>query len=154
MRNPSKKTAINWIKNLEEVKDEITKNNNKYLTNLLREKKMSHIWHPFLKENNIIYLDGGFLKWNEKIPITYKLIEKFRKHLYYYNNVKHPPKKRQIQAKLNFDMPQTPLPPKPKTRTKSYQDKMKEKVNNAKQVNKPTKQNKLGIIRRFLKWLW
>jgi hypothetical protein len=31
---------------------------------------------------------------------------------------------------------------------------MKEKVNNAKQVNKPTKQNKLGIIRRFLKWLW
>lgn len=146
MRKPSKKTAINWIKNLEEVKDEITKNNYKYLTNLLREKKMSHIWLPFLKENNIIYLDGGFLKWNEKIPITYKLIEKFRKHLYYYNNVKHPPKKRQIQAKLNFDMPQTPLPPKPKTRIK--------KTIIHQSVNTYTQQNEYGVIRKFLKLIW
>jgi hypothetical protein len=153
MRKPSKKTAINWIKNLEEVKNEITKNNYKYLTNLLREKKISHIWHPFLKENNIIYLDGEFLKWNEKIPITFKLIEKFRKHVYYYNNVKHPPKKRQIKPKLQFDMPQTPLPKPPKTRTR--------KVKVQEPINKTTQQNEYGVIRkllklvwRFLKWLW
>jgi len=38
--------------------------------------------------------------------------------------------------------------------TKSYKDKMIEKVNNAKQLNTPTQQNEYGVIRKFLKWLW
>ena len=38
--------------------------------------------------------------------------------------------------------------------TKSYKDKMKEKVNDAKQLKTPTQQNELGIIRKFIKWLW
>ncbi len=38
--------------------------------------------------------------------------------------------------------------------TKSYKDKMKETVNNERQINTPTQQNKLGVIKRFLKWLW
>ena len=31
---------------------------------------------------------------------------------------------------------------------------MKEKINDVKQLNKPTQQNEYGLIRKFLKWIY
>jgi hypothetical protein len=129
---------------LNEVKEKIDKNNVKSLYDLLRKHKVSNDWNTFLKLYNIVYKNkNGFFEWNQSIPVSIKLVEKYRAYKSELN------KKYSVnnnQPKLQFDMPQTPLPPKPKTRTT--------KVRVQEPINIPTQQNEYGVIRKFLKWLW
>ena len=105
-----------------------------------------------LKKRIIIKDNYNNYYWDSETPITKELIKIYLKNKSKVN--KYYIRRKSFNTEIQFDMPQTPLPPKPKTRTKSYQDKMKEKINNAKQVNKPTQQNEYGLIRKFLKWIY
>jgi hypothetical protein len=149
-------TTEKWLHNLFFVKNELDNTEYYKLMDLKSALPNWKAWQAFLVRNNIIYKKNtGRYIWDNKIPITYKIIEAYRKEQR-INNYRQKTINKQLetQPEIQFDMPQTPLPPKPKTRTKSYQDKMKEKVNNAKQVNKPTQQNEYGLIRKFLKWIY
>jgi hypothetical protein len=115
MRKNSRVAEENWIKVLNQVKEKITKNNHKYLQPLIKEKKISHLWYPFLKENHIVYLEEGFIKWDQNVLITHKLIEKFRKFVNDYNYNKHPIKQKKHQTKLKFDFSTVEIPKKRKT---------------------------------------
>jgi hypothetical protein len=107
-----------------------------------------------LKKQIIIKDNYNNYYWDNKTPITKELIKIYLKNQSKINKLR----KKSFNTELQFDMKsiETPqqLKPQTKTRTKSYQDKMKEKVNNAKQVNKPTQQNEYGLIRKFLKWIY
>ena len=78
MRKSGKETVLRWIDGLNKIKQELNDNNCTVISELIKDNSNSQ-WHGFLIHNNIIYKNEfGFYKWNDKIPITYKLIEKFR----------------------------------------------------------------------------
>ncbi len=139
MRRPAKKTTKIWIESLNEIKSIIDLGNEVSIHRLLRAKNISNRWLPFLKENNIVFKQNGYYKWNDKIPVSYKLIERFREYSKSINLIN---KKQQPNL---FNM-QTPLPKPPKV-TKTRTPKIEFQVN-----DKP--KSELGVIRRFLKWLW
>ena len=139
-RRPAQKTTKIWIESLNEIKSLIDFGNVISIHSLLRQKNISNRWLTFLRENNIVFKQNGYYKWNDKIPVSHKLINKFREYVndknIKYNN----------QQPNLFDMPQTPLPKPPKVR-KTRVPKIEFQIN-----DKPN--NELGVIRRFLKWLW
>jgi hypothetical protein len=140
IRLTHQQTAKNWLNTLQELKYKI--DNNKVITihDYLADKSISRCWSTFLKQNKIIYKENGYYKWNDKIPVSHKLINKFREYVndknIKYNN----------QQQNLFNMPQTPLPPPPKV-TKTRTPKVEVQLN-----NEP--KSELGVIRKFLKWLW
>lgn len=129
MRTRSKKTTLKWITRLNEIKQELTDNNHNRVTKIIKSKSISNSWHGFLSNNNIIYRNKlGYYKWNDKIPITYKLIEKYRAYVDEYSlNLKQP---------TLFDKAKT------------------SKTRNVKVEFKKQPQQELGLIRRFLKWIY
>ena len=129
MRTRSKKTTLKWIERLNEIKQELTDNNHNRVTKIIKSKSISNSWHGFLSNNNIIYRNEfGYYKWNDKIPITYKLIEKYRAYVDEYSlNLKQP---------TLFDKPKTS-----KTRNVLFEFK-----------DKPKEQ--IGLIRRFWRWIY
>jgi hypothetical protein len=146
--NVNKKVANKkWIICLNDIKSQIDNSSVTNLNAITRKHRTGNQLATMLLRKNIVFKDyRGVYKWNENVVVNNKLIDEYRKF--------QKTQRQQTEPEIKFDMPQTPLPPKPKTRTKSYKDKMKEKVNNAKQVNKPTQQNDYGLIRKFLKWIY
>ena len=61
------------------VKEKIDKNNEKSIAKLIQRYPISSNWCRFLKIKNIIYYENEFIKWNEKIPVSMKLVHEFRK---------------------------------------------------------------------------
>jgi aspartate-semialdehyde dehydrogenase len=148
-RRPTLKTNKKYYNCLEDLKKELDTKNISSITVFMREKKVNQFLSTFLRKNNIIYIDGnGFYKWNSKIPVSMNLINAYRKQ-YKLISDKHNDSRKIIinnnQPELNFDEVNEPI----KT-TKTQTRKLKVQ----RQVNTPNQQNKLGIIRRFLKWLW
>jgi NAD-specific glutamate dehydrogenase len=95
-----------------------------------------------LKKQIIIKDNYNNYYWDSKTPITKELIKIYLKNQSKINKLR----KKSFNTELQFDMPQTPLPPKPKTRTK--------KVKVQEPINTPTQQNEYGLIRKFLKLIW
>jgi hypothetical protein len=128
-----------WLRNLNNIKSEILLSKYTTLQKITAKHNMSNYWGSFLYSNNIVYKDeSGFLKWNEKIPITVLLIKKFR--IYKKQKVNHHPsiiKKQQEMKSI-----QKPLAPKTrKKRTPAV-------------VIEQTPQPQVGLIRKFLRWLY
>lgn len=133
MRTNNLETNKRWVKFLNDLKLELNKNNYKLIYPIVDRYNVSSYWSIFLDSNKIVYKNEfGFYKWNDKIPISIKLIEKYRKYMKEINSNSRKNKK---QLTL-FDKP---------------------KVNKTQKVqvefyDKP--KNELGIIRKFFKWLW
>jgi hypothetical protein len=163
-RGPSKKTTNRWLKNLRNIKNEIDLKNHTSLQILTSVHEINNYWVTFLYKKNIVYKgEDGFLKWNEKIPVTVLLINSFRlffeecklnrksKHLIKLNN------------NLNQKEMQSPTPPPVKKRG-SYKKTTKPKVAIEKPkvtIEKPKTQivlsdsiKKVGLIRSFWRWLY
>jgi hypothetical protein len=140
MRNINHNKTSEWILNLQEIKEILENNNLTKITTLIRSKLKANEWHGFLINNKIIVKENGFYRWNEKIPLSFKIVEKYRKLQHEKNKTK------KLIANKKYTMPQTPLPKPPKV-TKTRTPKIEFQVN-----NEP--KNELGVIRRFLKWLW
>jgi hypothetical protein len=126
MRVPSKEASDNWIKQLMIIKEEINIGDKIHLYRLIRNKNISTDWGQFLINHKIVYKENGFLKWNERVPITIKLVEVFRKW------VKN--KKRNIKSIL------LPQPPK----FDQQEIKQQQEIILTKQTQK------YGLIRSFI----
>jgi hypothetical protein len=156
-RGPSKATGAKWLRNLNNIKSEILLTKCTTLQKITAKYSMDSYWIGFLYKNNIVYKDeSGFLKWNEKIPPTVLLINKFRNY-----------KKQKINQKpsmiKNQKEMQSPTPPPVKKRG-SYKKTTKPKVAIEKPkvaIEKPKTQivfsepiKKVGLIRSFWRWLY
>ena len=129
-RANSKETTKKWIKSLNEIKQELSENNHERITKIIQSKSISHSWHGFLSSNNIIYKNEfGFYKWNDKIPVTAKLTDKYRIYADEYSL-------RLKQQPTLFD----------KTKTN------KRRKVNVEFKDKPKEQ--IGLIRKFLRWIY
>ena len=147
MRTYTRKNTIKkYIDFLQNLQNEISNHKIKSLSNVIIKNNVSNDWSSFLRMHNIVFINNlGFYEWNKNVPISVKLVQTYRFHKR-EQNFKVKLKREQTQSKLQFDMPQTPLPKPPKTR--------RTKVNIQKPIKIPTQQNEYGVIRKFLKWLW
>lgn len=137
MRYNKQKTTLNYFNSIINIKEEITNNNIKNIYPLIVKHKINRYWATFLKSKNIIYYNGDFLKWNEKIPVTLKLITEFRK----YNSILSKQQKQKRQQRPEMKSIQIPPEIKRRRRTPSV-------------VVEQTTQPQVGLIRRFLRWLY
>lgn len=144
----SRATTEKWLHNLFFIKNELDNIEYYKLIDLKSSLPNSKSWQAFLIRNNIIYKKNtGRYVWSDKIPITYKLIEAYRKEQRINNyRQKIINKQLETQPKLKFDMRDIEIPTKIKVQES---------------INKFTQQNEYGVIRkllklvwRFLKWLW
>lgn len=133
MRTNNLETNKRWVKFLNDLKLELSKNDYKLIYPIVDKYNVSSYWSIFLDSNKIVYKNEfGFYKWNNKIPISIKLIEKYRKYMKEINSNSRKNKK---QLTL-FDKPKVNKTQKVQV---EFYDKQK---------------NELGIIRKFFKWLW
>jgi uncharacterized protein YerC len=193
------KTSKKWILALNEVKNELNGTNTQTVYQIIQSKKISNLWLPFLRKNNIIILENNFYKWNNKIPITAKLVDKFREYQDEYAKIHIQKRKqrfnvqeyltknsqvvelikqgktfRQIRLETNksnssiskiktlLESQKTPFIPLPKIEVKQRGGKRENAGRKTKIVeqqkikvefsNKPIE--KVGIIRRFLRWIY
>lgn len=111
----------------------------------------------FLKRNNIMNIDSnGFYKWNEKIPVTNKLILSFLDHVSQRNSAYILTKKPK-QAPTLFNSPYYIKDAIKGTVTVVPEGKEKEfiKRHQTKRAAKQTVESEnLGLIRRFIKWIY
>jgi hypothetical protein len=138
--NVNKKVANKkWIICLNDIKSQIDNSSVTNLNAITRKHRTGNQLATMLLRKNIVFKDyRGVYKWNENVVVNNKLIDEYRNF--------QKTQRQQTEPEIKFDMPQTPLPPKPKTRTK--------KVKVQEPINKPTQQNEYGLIRKFLKWIY
>jgi hypothetical protein len=80
-----KQTSVHWIESLKEIKYELNTKNYKKVTPLIRNKKISTSWVPFLTKKNILYKDDFYYWRFKEVNIDNKLIGDFRKDRDSYN---------------------------------------------------------------------
>ena len=126
-------TDKKYLKALECIKEILSSSNNKSIYQLVDNQKINAYWSRFLVRHKVVYLENGFYRWNEKIPPSSKLVQKFRDEFTLaYKKYKTPQEMKSIQ---------TPLAPKTRKRktTVVFSDKPEPQV---------------GLIRKFLRWLY
>ena len=126
-------TDKKYLKSLECIKEILSSSNNKSIYQLVDNQRINAYWSRFLVRHKVVYLENGFYRWNEKIPPSSKLVQKFREEFTLaYKKYKTPQEMKSI-----------PLPPPPKTRKRKttvvFSDKPEPQV---------------GLIRKFLRWLY
>ena len=150
-RRESKVVTAKWLRNLNNIKSEIFLTKCTTLQKIMAKYSMDSCWIGFLYSNNIVYKgEDGFLKWNEKIPVTVLLINKFRD--YRNQKVNQYPSTIKKQKEM-----QSPTPPPPIKKRGSYKKTIEPKVT----IEKPKTQivfsapiKKVGLIRSFWRWLY
>lgn len=144
MRRPnnSKLSTKNWTIALQKIKNELNTNNHTSLFGLIQSNNINSLWGTFLLKSNIVYKQDNLYKWSENIDVTASLINRYRK--FQAENSKKYSKNKNQEPNL-FNMPRTiQKPPKiRKTRTSKVEVQF---------YDKP--KSELGVIRKFLKWLW
>jgi hypothetical protein len=89
---------LNFLYNL---KNHLENNNVSHLNKAIYNYNVNMEWPKFLTENNIVYKDASFYKWNDKIPVSIKIVNKFREHRHKnYVNLKN--NKISKQIKISF----------------------------------------------------
>jgi flagellin-specific chaperone FliS len=146
-RGTVQQTNDKWIKFLCCLKDELENNDIIYFQKQLASKyNIPTDFQRFLREEKFIFKNSeGIYKYIYHKQIHASILNKYRK---WRKNDRNNKNKKQLetQPKLQFDMPQTPLPKPPKIRTT--------KVKVQEPINTPIQQKEYGVIRKFLKWLW
>lgn len=74
-------TQKKYFEMLISVKEKIDNNNEKSIDKLIQRYNVSKTWSVFLKRKNIIYYENEFIKWNENIPVSMKLVHEFIKYV-------------------------------------------------------------------------
>jgi hypothetical protein len=126
-------TDKKYLKALECIKEILSSSNNKSNYQLVDNQKINPYWSRFLVRHKVVYLENGFYRWNEKIPPSSKLVQKFRDEFTLaYKKYKTPQEMKSIQ---------TPPAPNRRRRTPAV-------------VIEQTPQPQVGLIRKFLRWLY
>jgi hypothetical protein len=126
-------TSVKYKKYLPEIKRLIDEGNLTNLIDVFKSYNISSHWIAFLKEKNILYKDkNNFYRWNEKVPVSSRLIQSFRD--------------------FNFEMNQKNALKKNTTTPDLFSKVKKEPV---KRIRKQKiESEKIGLIRRFIKWIY
>jgi competence CoiA-like predicted nuclease len=126
-------STVKYEKYLPQIKLLIDSGNLTQIYNVFKEYGITNSWITFLKKTNVIYKDqNGFYKWNEKIPVTKKLIEAFRNYKFEVNQ-EYRIKTKPIKTNLFTEIKKDPV------------------KRNTKQKSVP---QEIGLIRRFIKWIY
>jgi len=149
MKTKNQDTNVKYYNFLVALKKKID-NQEIVLTDVLcEEHRVSKQLPSQLKKLNVLHGRCNSLKWNEKIPPSLTLAKKIRKNINEHHAVLRQSQKKRYNVAVSdncktlFDMPHIPVQ-KPSIKSKP---KVKVKV-----LNNP--KSELGIIRKFLKWLW
>jgi hypothetical protein len=140
MRYNVEQTTKKYIDVLNKVKEEINKYDYHTIHPLIESYKITRYWVMFLKQKNVTYYQDGFVKWNEKIPVSIKLIDEFRKFQTEINKA-NTIRRKQTQTPQEMKSIQIPLEIKRRRRTPAV-------------VIEQTPQTQVGLIRKFLRWLY
>jgi hypothetical protein len=125
------RTTLKYLRFLENLQYELDSFNYKNLVEFPKKYNVTQAWPVFLKRNGIIYKNRqGYYKWNNKIPASINIIKEFREYndktTNYTNGI----------AKVN---PKKVIKVPPKMIREDF---------------KNTAKQELGLIRRFLKWIY
>jgi len=126
-------STVKYEKYLPIIKMEIDTQNLKCVNKIFKGYAISNSWITFLKKTNVIYKDSNdFYRWSEKTPVSKKLIEAFRNYKF-ETNQEYRLKIKPIETNLFTEIKKDPI------------------KRNRKQKPEP---QKLGLIRRFIKWIY
>jgi hypothetical protein len=117
-----------YLRMLKELQEELNNTNITSLTYHIRSKNVSLKWSTFLIKNKICYRDeSNFYRWNNKIPTSIKIVNKFR-------SFQKDCKAIDRQSEIIFD-----------------EKEIKKAVDKFSPIKK---EQKVGVIRNFFRWLW
>jgi hypothetical protein len=143
-RITSKETEIKYINFLHKLKEDIETLNISSLSECTRNKKVSNIWVTFLKSKKIIYKDEfGYYQWNQKVPVSIKLVKSFREFMA-IKNANCIKRRKYKELKLE---------PK-KTIEIDFKKVIKAEPKIVREIIKNTEAKQVGLIRKFLKWIY
>lgn len=144
-------TTIKYLNFLNRVQTDLKEYDIANLYVLTYKYKVTNRWTTWLKENNVVYVNElGLYKWNDKIPVSIKLIDSFRKYNSRYN-IKHTPSAFTEEFKNKMDSEKV-IKAKPKNRIEvKYSDILEKPVS---KNYKNTNTQEIGLIRKFLKWIY
>jgi hypothetical protein len=137
------KTDKKYLKAIQFIKNELDENNNHSVSKLVSNQQINIYWGKFLIKHNIVYYDyeNCFYKWNEKIPPSAKLVQKFREEFTLISKNRNPQQEIKFIEKQEMKSIQKPPAPNRRRRKPSV-------------VVEQTPQPQVGLIRRFLRWLY
>lgn len=135
-----KETEINWINSLTEVKKKMLSNQVICLTDEIRDYKISDLWSKFLLKHNVVRQVDGVYYWNEHVKIDSFLISQFRRYQQEKNR-QWAINKRKVVKKID-------------TPTLFDVKKTRKRVAKVELPAQIAPKNEIGIIRKFIKWVW
>jgi len=145
MRTINKNTTKKYLYFLNSLKEKM---DNKEITEMKAIPslyRVSYNWCYFLIKNKIIERKDGLYYWNEKIPVSIKIINQYRRLINKKNEDYHLINK---QLKVNFsDNFQS-------KKQKTIVFDKKEIKENLDKFSPIKREQKIGIIRKFFRWLW
>ena len=140
-RKGIKVTTKNWVEFLDYTKDTLNGFNKITLTKICSDYRVSNGWQTFLIKNNIVFKNHiGYWEWDNKIPVSNALIVKFRT----YSSERN--KQINLAAKARKEKQLGPISLKPVI--------LKGEIVKEKYTNTNTKTKQIGLIRKFLKWIY
>jgi hypothetical protein len=158
-RRTVEETTKQWMVYLNDLKYHMDNFNIEYLTEFSKKHQIDSKLGHFLKKSKVISKNNfGYYKWNEKIPVSIKLINAYRKEQFKRNASKYRIKKhlntnKPIQQELNLLV--EPEKQKKKLVTKVNPKKViKVAPKLIREDFKNTDKQELGLIRKFLKWIY
>lgn len=126
-------TSVKYKKYLPEIKMIIDEGNLTNLMDVFKSYNISSHWIAFLKGKNILYKDqNNFYRWNEKFPVSSKLIQSFRNY--------------------NFEINQKNILKKNNEKPNLFTEIKKDPIKRIRK--KKVESEKTGLIRRFIKWIY
>jgi hypothetical protein len=73
------RVTLKYLRFLEDLQYELNHTNTKSLKKIISRYRVTTQWGVFLNRNKIVYKNSkGYYKWNDKIPASIQLINKFR----------------------------------------------------------------------------
>jgi translation elongation factor EF-G len=73
------RVTLKYLRFLEDLQYELNHTNTKSLKKIISRYRVTTQWGVFLNQNKIVYKNSkGYYKWNDKIPASIQLINKFR----------------------------------------------------------------------------
>jgi hypothetical protein len=128
------KSNKDWLKSLNLIYQYLNENDITSLNTICPKLSIGTRIMTFLKLKNIVYKNEfGFYKWNDKIPVSIKIIDSYRKY--------------QLQKNMLYK----DRNPKVLVDTKKV---IKVKPKLIRENHRNTNTQEIGLIRKFLKWIY
>lgn len=123
-----------WIESLHGINQYLNENDITNLNIICPKLSVGTRVTTFLKISNIVYKNEyGFYKWNDKIPVSVKIVESYRKYQHKKNSLyRDKNNKVQVDTKKVIQI-------QPKLIRENHRN---------------TNTQEIGLIRKFLKWIY